>query len=180
MRYAPQVTNINKGRNDVLSHAMEVWTAADRPFAELEAILRVVAERAFIASVWPAPGQIAQWKATGSLTKGLAGHILRTTGRIVTVETAERLWRLFTSQPQPRRRRTVFDFLGGFTTVLKCKHCGDKKGPFHVDHVVPLAKGGIESITNLQILCETCNLKKGSKLDPAVIYIRFDNQERNT
>jgi 5-methylcytosine-specific restriction endonuclease McrA len=49
-----------------------------------------------------------------------------------------------------------------------------------VDHVVPLAKGGIESITNLQILCETCNLKKGSKLDPAVIYIRFDNQERNT
>ncbi len=30
----------------------------------------------------------------------------------------------------------------------------------HFDHIVPLAKGGINDVTNLQLLCEPCNLKK--------------------
>jgi hypothetical protein len=32
----------------------------------------------------------------------------------------------------------------------------------HVDHVVPLARGGLNDVTNLQLLCEECNLKKGA------------------
>jgi 5-methylcytosine-specific restriction endonuclease McrA len=34
----------------------------------------------------------------------------------------------------------------------------DRLDPF--DHIVPLAKGGINDPTNVQLLCETCNLKK--------------------
>jgi hypothetical protein len=30
------------------------------------------------------------------------------------------------------------------------------------DHVVPLAKGGLNDVTNLQLLCDTCNSKKGA------------------
>ena len=30
----------------------------------------------------------------------------------------------------------------------------------HYDHIVPLAKGGINDVTNLQLLCEKCNLRK--------------------
>jgi HNH endonuclease len=33
----------------------------------------------------------------------------------------------------------------------------------HIDHIVPLAKGGINCVTNLQLLCEMCNLKKGAR-----------------
>lgn len=40
---------------------------------------------------------------------------------------------------------------------------GEKK--FHVDHVVPLAKGGSNWPSNLQCLCPVCNMRKGSK-DP--------------
>lgn len=36
---------------------------------------------------------------------------------------------------------------------------------FHIDHIVPLARGGTNDSANLQLLCETCNLRKGSKLE---------------
>lgn len=36
---------------------------------------------------------------------------------------------------------------------------------YHVDHIVPLALGGGNGPENLQLLCPTCNLKKGAK-DP--------------
>lgn len=34
----------------------------------------------------------------------------------------------------------------------------------HFDHIVPLAEGGINDVTNMQLLCEACNLAKGRKL----------------
>jgi len=33
----------------------------------------------------------------------------------------------------------------------------------HFDHIVPLAQGGLNDVTNLQLLCESCNLKKSSE-----------------
>lgn len=39
------------------------------------------------------------------------------------------------------------------------------KSNYHIDHVVPLARGGSNFIHNIQILCPGCNTRKGSK-DP--------------
>lgn len=36
---------------------------------------------------------------------------------------------------------------------------------YHVDHIEPLAKGGSNTDGNVQLLCPTCNMKKGAK-DP--------------
>jgi hypothetical protein len=33
----------------------------------------------------------------------------------------------------------------------------------HFDHIVPLALGGMNDVTNIQLLCETCNTKKGKR-----------------
>lgn len=42
-----------------------------------------------------------------------------------------------------------------------CAECG---GPGeHVDHIVPIARGGRHAIGNLQMLCARCNLSKGKK-----------------
>lgn len=44
----------------------------------------------------------------------------------------------------------------------RCAACGEKK-PLTVDHVVPLSKGGTNTIDNLQPLCLPCNLRKATK-----------------
>gem|GEM_PF-108577 len=51
-----------------------------------------------------------------------------------------------------------------------CQKCGasQKNEPnllLEVDHIVPISKGGITSVENLQTLCWRCNRSKGSKLD---------------
>lgn len=41
----------------------------------------------------------------------------------------------------------------------------------HFDHIVPLAEGGINDVTNLQLLCSQCNLSKGRRpLSPSTHY----------
>jgi 5-methylcytosine-specific restriction endonuclease McrA len=35
---------------------------------------------------------------------------------------------------------------------------------YHVDHVVPLVRGGSDDPSNLVIACVPCNLSKGDKL----------------
>jgi 5-methylcytosine-specific restriction endonuclease McrA len=44
-----------------------------------------------------------------------------------------------------------------------CAYCGAKDTPLQVEHVVPKAKGGTNSITNLTLACGPCNTKKGAK-----------------
>jgi hypothetical protein len=36
----------------------------------------------------------------------------------------------------------------------------------HYDHIIPLVEGGINDVTNLQLLCSACNLKKGRRMLP--------------
>lgn len=47
----------------------------------------------------------------------------------------------------------------------RCYYCGEKvSNDFHIDHVIPLSRGGTDSPDNLVITCPTCNLRKSSKL----------------
>ena len=47
-----------------------------------------------------------------------------------------------------------------------CQHCGkympDEVG-LHVDHIVPISKGGKTILSNLQVLCSKCNGSKSNK-----------------
>lgn len=61
-----------------------------------------------------------------------------------------------------RVREVVYVRDGGI-----CMKCGKKvsRDNFHVDHIIPISKGGDEwDLNNLELSCPNCNLKKSNKL----------------
>jgi hypothetical protein len=45
----------------------------------------------------------------------------------------------------------------------RCVRCGSER-TLHFDHIIPVAKGGGSTAANIQILCQTCNLKKSDRI----------------
>jgi len=66
------------------------------------------------------------------------------------------------------RRRALMKKNGTFRVTNKdakklyqknCVFCGENEN-IEIDHVIPIAKGGVHGISNLQPLCHSCNSKK--------------------
>lgn len=45
----------------------------------------------------------------------------------------------------------------------RCAVCGENLMQYHKDHIMPLKRGGSNSILNIQLLCPECNLSKKDK-----------------
>ena len=46
----------------------------------------------------------------------------------------------------------------------QCWYCSGQMEKYHVDHRIPLSRGGSNSIENLVLACAPCNLSKGAKM----------------
>ena len=57
--------------------------------------------------------------------------------------------------------RQIFALQRGTCAICRCK----LPASYHVDHITPLARGGRNEKTNLQLLCPPCNLRKSAR-DP--------------
>ena len=51
---------------------------------------------------------------------------------------------------------------GDTLTKMTIKETSKEKLCF--DHIVPFSRGGTNTVRNLQLLCEPCNLSKGNRL----------------
>lgn len=64
--------------------------------------------------------------------------------------------------------RTSWDRLRGIVQRRdggKCQYCGAQVGAKGtVDHIIPLALGGTDSLANLAWACRSCNQRKGDRL----------------
>lgn len=79
------------------------------------------------------------------------------------------------SRPEPRSRRRVGISLGLRYDVLRrdrfrCVLCGSNPASkvgceLHLDHITPVALGGMTVVENLRTLCDDCNLGKGAKVE---------------
>lgn len=56
------------------------------------------------------------------------------------------------------RRAKVLAKLNG-----RCAYCGVRPKRVHVDHIVPMSKGGSSGLDNLLPACEQCNIVKSDK-----------------
>ncbi|MBV9386377.1 MAG: HNH endonuclease [Chroococcidiopsidaceae cyanobacterium CP_BM_ER_R8_30] len=63
----------------------------------------------------------------------------------------------------PEVRKYVFE-----RNHYQCQSCGrtHQETELNVDHIIPLAAGGQNDISNLQTLCRICNQQKQHRLDP--------------
>jgi 5-methylcytosine-specific restriction endonuclease McrA len=64
-------------------------------------------------------------------------------------------------RPVSKRRRDVFEKCGG-----RCHYCARAltlTGPWHVEHALPRALGGLDEISNLFASCPPCNLSKSDR-----------------
>lgn len=67
-------------------------------------------------------------------------------------------------QPFKEYRKVFKELLGKYN--FSCVHCGEKnEKKLTIDHIHPVSKGGGDETDNLQILCKSCNSKKGAKLE---------------
>ena len=50
---------------------------------------------------------------------------------------------------------------------FKCRYCGCalSSDSTHIDHAIPLSRGGSTTIANLRAACSKCNLEKGDKTE---------------
>ncbi len=75
----------------------------------------------------------------------------------------ERAWRI------KSKMRAVTD---------ECAYCGGPLGNNpHADHIHPIAKGGLSVAANMVMVCETCNIKKGT--DTLQAFIRTFSLDRD-
>ncbi|MEE3491250.1 MAG: HNH endonuclease [Methanobrevibacter sp.] len=74
---------------------------------------------------------------------------------------------VYNKQSNPKRKRTHIP-RGMRHEVFKrdnytCVECGARKEDgvtLHIDHIIPVSKGGTDELSNLQTLCKACNLNK--------------------
>lgn len=109
-----------------------------------------------------------------NLLQKLNHYVANIVGEIIRDEVDGDLFNLLKTDGVPKRqtipewvKRAVF-----YRDRGRCTSCfSDLSGLLavgfgkHFDHVIPLAHGGINDVTNIQLLCETCNLTKSNKLE---------------
>lgn len=86
-------------------------------------------------------------------------------------ERARELWRIQASRRKALKAQAfVENVVPGVVYEMHGGVCGICKGyvepsDFHVDHVIPLAKGGVHGYINTQPAHPLCNLRKGDRFE---------------
>lgn len=85
-------------------------------------------------------------------------------------------WGRYAEPEEPPRHRTDIIKILSRRDGPSCRWCGhtpDNILDLEIDHVIPRARGGEHVMSNLQLLCGTCNRSKGAR-HPAELWMEID------
>ncbi|MEH7482456.1 HNH endonuclease [Neobacillus drentensis] len=149
---------------DLSSEIVDLWERIGKDKKDLEKRILHLVETELLRSLKPNEYSLTKWKTSENGRRDFTNYVVNKLGYYPPTETVEILWRYYTNRLTRKRSKSlVLSFAE--TVEKKCMHCGSIEGPFHIDHIVPLAKGGRDEVENLQCLCSICNQKKGANLD---------------
>lgn len=119
-----------------------------------------------IESIRPAEGQMIQWRNSPEGRQEFERYMLSKFTVIPSSRTLRTLWNIYSGKRQTSRDKALIrQFVESHRYVVACAHCGLMEGRFHVDHIIPLSRGGMDDPENLQFLCTRCNFKKSNRYD---------------
>lgn len=149
----------------------DLWTITTKvklSSEEEELIVRKISpilQEFLLSSIRPKDEVILKWKYTED---GMSEFLKYMESKFYIMPnrySIESIWNFFSRKKVMSRNKTIIKKFRNANRNTICSHCGTTKGDFHVDHIVPLSKGGLDTIENLQYLCETCNLEKSNVFD---------------
>ncbi|QDP58780.1 MAG: hypothetical protein GOVbin1573_67 [Prokaryotic dsDNA virus sp.] len=155
-----------------LSPPRAEWIWSLSLYRETRLVLAYLAAKASRNANWEANyDPEATAKATGLPVSDVHGHIssLEYLGLISGGGGAPYLVRFFKPAiPYHRRRLSGATWERIRREVIArdgeyCRYCWQRCKDIHIDHLVPLSKGGTNNLENLVVACRPCNLSKGAK-----------------
>lgn len=84
-------------------------------------------------------------------------HFYMQCEKYIPEKTQDEIKRLEADRVNRRNREKLIEEFGG-----KCSKCGSNID-LTIDHILPVSKDGSNDRSNLQVLCKTCNSKKGNR-----------------
>lgn len=166
---APRVTNIGRGHwllSDV-TYETQKTTPVRLKSRDRTADLRAVEASEPEGILWLYQGAVYVTDDRKLTPKDIGALVnLDANRRRLMLEKAHALQSIADNFDRPRRRETIPQAVkvevwqrdGG-----RCVECSSRDR-LEFDHMIPLSMGGSNTARNLQLLCETCNRRKGASL----------------
>jgi 5-methylcytosine-specific restriction endonuclease McrA len=162
-KFIPRPSQIKSGRGIYCSQACnkshEAMNTPECKAKAVEALNKLRSSKPFIKSGKDNPAWKGGRQATAERRKEkLALYKKKNKGKV-------NVWN------QNRRKNTVGKLSPNIVEKLKlsqlgrCAICFSDLVKYHIDHIVPISKGGPNIDSNVQLTCISCNLKKSNKLD---------------
>ncbi|MET2871814.1 HNH endonuclease signature motif containing protein [Exiguobacterium profundum] len=119
-----------------------------------------------VESIRPTEEQMRRWRNSSEGRQEFERYMSSKFTVVPSKRTIRTLWDIYNGRRQTSRDKAlVRRFIEAHRYVAACSHCGLTEGKFHVDHIIPLSKGGRDEPENFQVLCTQCNLKKSNRYD---------------
>lgn len=130
-----------------------------------------------INRITPAADQFREWRQSRDGLLKLWTHANRVLASPITQDEAADIWECIDLTLRARKRRPLKfeDYLMiAVRSDQRCEQCGRKppEAGLEIDHVLPVSRGGRETLLNLRFLCERCNRVRGNKFRWADVWNR--------
>lgn len=139
-----------------------------------ELFMRVlpIVQEYVIESMRPTDEQLRRWRNSPNGRAEFRAHMTSKFTVQPSSYEIKVLWNIYNGVKQTSRdKKLIRSFIEAHKDKAICAYCGRKDVKFHVDHILPLSRGGRDELKNLQLLCVRCNLSKASNYDAGKPFI---------